>query len=45
MSGYIFMIAGGPMSWSSHKQSIIVALTTKAEYVAAADATKQTVWI
>ena len=45
MSGYIFMIAGGPVSWSSHKQLIIAVLTTEAEYVAAADATKQTVWI
>ena len=45
ISGYIFMASGGPMSWSSRKQLITVALTTEAEYVAAANATKQTVWI
>jgi hypothetical protein len=44
-SGYIFTIAGGPVNWSSRKQSITAASTAEVEYVAAADAAKQTVWI
>ncbi|KAD6796559.1 hypothetical protein E3N88_07455 [Mikania micrantha] len=32
-SGYIFMLAGGPISWKSHKQQLKTTLTMMAEYV------------
>ena len=33
------------VSWRSRKQSILVDSTTKAEYVAVAEATKEIVWL
>ena len=36
-----YMIAGGPVSWSSRKQPITALSTTEAEYVAATEAAKQ----
>jgi hypothetical protein len=42
-SAYIFMMAGGPISWSSSKQPITAMSTKKAEYVAAAKAAKHAV--
>lgn len=33
-SGYIIMLDGGPDSWRSKSQSIVVLPSTKAEYVA-----------
>ena len=44
-SGYVFIIAGGPVSWGSRKQPITATSTTEAEYIAAADAGKQAIWI
>ena len=31
-SGYVFMLAEGPISWSSKKQSAIALSSTEAEY-------------
>ena len=45
ISGYMFMIAGGPISWSSRKQPITALSITEAEYIAAAEAAKQAVWL
>lgn len=33
-SDYVFLIAGGPVSWRSSKQSTVAVLTAEAEYVA-----------
>jgi hypothetical protein len=44
-SAYIFMMSGGPVSWSSRKQPITATSTTEAEYIAAAEAAKQAIWI
>ena len=44
-SGYVFVLAGGPISWSSRKQPITALSTSEAEYVAAADGAKQAVWL
>ena len=41
MFGYMFICNGGTVSWKSFKQLIIMDSTTKAEYVAASDATKE----
>ena len=45
MSGYIFTIDGGAVSWSSKKQSIVVLSTTEAKYIAAAHAAKEALWL
>ena len=33
-SGYIFLLAGGAISWKSKKQSIVATSSCEAEYVA-----------
>jgi hypothetical protein len=45
ISGYVFTIDGGAVSWSSKKQSIVTLSTTEAEYVAATHAAKEALWI
>jgi len=37
--GYVFLLAGGPVSWKSAKQSIVVASTMEAELVACFEVT------
>ncbi|KAM2871516.1 hypothetical protein FF1_019150 [Malus domestica] len=44
-SGYVFTLNGGAVSWKSKKQSVIADSTTEAEYVAAAEAGKETFWM
>ena len=44
-AGYIFMIEGAPISWSSKKQSIVALSSCEAEYVAASYAACQAAWI
>jgi transposase InsO family protein len=44
-SAYVFMMAGGPVSWCSRKQPITAMSTTEAEYIAAAEAAKHAIWI
>ena len=38
-SGYVFKLAGGAISWSSSKQSVIASSTMYAEFVACYEAT------
>ncbi|KAJ0539592.1 putative RNA-directed DNA polymerase [Helianthus annuus] len=38
-SGYIFMLAGRPISWKSHKQQLTTTSTMMAEYIALYNAT------
>jgi hypothetical protein len=38
-SGYVYMLAGGAVSWRSHKQGVTVASTMQAEFVSCYDAT------
>jgi len=45
ISGAIFMLAGGPISWSSQLQSTMSQSSTEAEYVASAEAAKEAVWL
>ena len=44
-SGFIFCLNGGAVSWKSSKQCTIADSTTEAEYIAAADAAKEAVWM
>jgi hypothetical protein len=41
--GYVFVIASGPVSWRSHKQTTITLLTMEAEYMALSDASRETI--
>jgi hypothetical protein len=45
ISGYVFTIAGGAVSWSSKKQTRVALSTAEAEYAAAVHATKQVLWV
>jgi hypothetical protein len=44
-SGYLFKLAGGPVSWKSRKQSVTATYSTEAEYIAYSIATKEAVWL
>lgn len=44
-SGYVFCINGSPVTWKSGKQTLVTTSTTEAEYVAACDGAKETVWL
>lgn len=44
-SGYVFILNGGAVSWRSWKQSTTADSTTAAEVMAAAEASKEGVWI
>ena len=44
-SGYIFIMAGGAVSWRSVKQTLIATSTMEAEFVSCFQATTQGVWL
>jgi hypothetical protein len=44
ISGYVTLLAGGAISWSSKKQGVTATSTAEAEYVAATHAAKQVIW-
>ena len=44
ISRYVFLLAGGAVSWSSKKQATVALSTAEAEYVAATHAAKQILW-
>lgn len=44
-SGFVFLLAGGAISWSSKKQSSITLSSTEAEYIAGAHAIKELIWL
>ena len=44
-SGYVFSFGSGCFSWSSKKQDVVAQSTAEAEYVAAAGAVNQALWL
>ena len=44
-SGYVFLAAGGAVSWLSKGQPVVALSTAESEYVAAAAAAKEAVWL
>ena len=44
-SGYVFMLAGGAVSWRSAKQTLIATSTMEAEFVSCFEATSHGVWL
>ena len=43
--GYLFLLAGGAISWKSAKQTVIAASTMEAEFVACFEATVHGLWL
>ncbi|XP_057948284.1 secreted RxLR effector protein 161-like [Malania oleifera] len=43
--GYVYLLAGGAISWKGAKQSIIATSTMEAEFVACFEATIQANWL
>ena len=44
-SGYVFFLAGGPISWQSKRQSVVAISTTEAEYIGQANTVKHAVYL
>ena len=44
-TGNVFIMAGGPISWLSQKQSIVALSTAEAEYIALSSAAQEVVWL
>jgi len=44
-TGFIFTVNGGPVAWASKWQSTVASSTAEAEYMAAAMATKEALWL
>ncbi|TFY74078.1 hypothetical protein EWM64_g9933 [Hericium alpestre] len=45
ISGFVFLVDGGAVSWSSKKQSVVTLSSTEAEYIAMTHAAKEVLWI
>jgi len=43
--GYVFTLNGGPISWSSKRQSTVALSSTEAEYMAMTQAAKEAAWL
>ena len=44
-SGYIFMLAGGAISWKSVKHTLVASSTMEAEFIACFEASNQGIWL
>jgi hypothetical protein len=44
-TGYVFLTAGGAVTWKSKKQTVIALSSTEAEYVALSEAGREACWL
>ena len=44
-SGYVFLVAGGAITWRSKKQTTIALSLTEAEYIALSEAGQEACWL
>jgi Reverse transcriptase (RNA-dependent DNA polymerase)/gag-polypeptide of LTR copia-type/GAG-pre-integrase domain/Integrase core domain len=44
VTGYVFFLCGGAISWQSRKQPTVASSSVEAEYMACAHATKEAIW-
>jgi len=44
-SGFVFFFGNNLVSWRSQKQRVVACSTTEAEYIALAEATKESIWL
>ena len=44
-SGYVYMLAGGAISWRSAKQTLIASSTMTAEFIACYEASNHGIWL
>jgi hypothetical protein len=44
-SGFVFMLAGGPITWASRKQLSVALSTCEAEYMAMSKASTEAMWL
>jgi hypothetical protein len=44
-SGYVYLLAGGAVSWKSAKQTLVAASTMEAEFVAFYEASNHGIWL
>ena len=42
-TGYVFMVHGGPATWTSHKQTTVAHSSTDSEYMAISDASREAI--
>jgi hypothetical protein len=45
MTGYVFVLCGGAITWNSKKQPTVALSTTEAEYMALGQTTKEAIWL
>ena len=45
ITGFVFKLAGGAISWASKKQSVVALSTLEAEYVAMCATVREAVWL
>ena len=45
VTGYVFIVAGGAISWQAKKQPTVALSSVEAEYMAATQATKEAIWL